>query len=166
MLKKFLIIMMILLSLTNIETVVNAQVQIPENPLGDNVIPIEEAVDEFESLYLVKVKTPKYLPLKPTITGGHIEQAKYLRLDYLDEKSYNSFSTHIRIGSFTSEGEKSAPKVQLKNNIEASFISNQNDSFDFLIFRENNITYNLGINRNFPANTKQVLTKVANSMLN
>ncbi|MBP3950377.1 hypothetical protein [Bacillus suaedae] len=137
----------------------------PNKPLGD-VVPIEEAISNFEELYDSKVLSPKYLPFEPTVSGGYVDKTeKKIRIDYLNEKDNKTLSVNAHVDdiTFDQDGED----LKLKNGQRAKILNDKSIGFIFVYFKSNGLTYLVGINRSKYPNDEvciEELTKVVNSM--
>ncbi|MCM3379488.1 DUF4367 domain-containing protein [Shouchella rhizosphaerae] len=134
----------------------------PNKPLGD-VLPIEKAVQEFNYLYGIEVVLPQYLPIHYTTQGGSIDQGS-LRVDYMDQSNNELLSINVFVGEKHLESEKRAKEVLLNKNITGYHFIMPDSNINFLIFRQDGLTYIIALASHYKDNKVDELIKIANSL--
>lgn len=142
----------------------------PKNPLGE-VRPVKDVVSEFKKTHKTKVILPKYIPFKPTHTGGDIytvRQQQRLRIDYV-KNNYKAKLLTVEIvnGSKMKIGtrEKNAIKIKLKNGVDSLYISEtEKYGYDILYFTKDNNSYRIAISNYNENDQFKELEKVALSI--
>jgi hypothetical protein len=113
---------------------------------GDEYIPLEEAINQFENRHEKKVSLPKKLPFDPTHRFGHINNVGHLKLHYMkiDKKPTLDFIFFIMPEKEIEKHFSSNDKVyKIENGVVAYYKKHHRD-FQTLTFKRNGFGYLLG----------------------
>ncbi|CAM3680309.1 MULTISPECIES: hypothetical protein [Brevibacillus] len=135
----------------------------PSKPLGD-VAPIKVSVSQFENTNKQKISLPQYIPFTPTHTGGHYNKLlQMLTIDYLNQKTNELLSISVYLKESSDKNNK--PEiVTLADGTIAKYIHSDKYIADFIRFKKNNLTYEIGILKQEKGRRLDALIKVANSL--
>jgi len=136
-----------------------------KNPIGDHVIPIPEALNKFKINLGKNVSLPTYIPFKITHTGAlYNENEKSLKLIYFNQNTNDKMIIYVVSNNNKIEGFQKHTVITLANGTKALYTNNDKFISASILFKKNDLDYNIGITKGYNGNILSSLSKVALSL--
>lgn len=135
-----------------------------KNPLGDDILLVEDALKQFQSKFNKTPTLPKFIPFQPTHSGAFFRDwDNQLRVDYLDNNSKELLSIVIVMENF--DYKQHSVSIVLEDKTKAQYKNNPKSGFESLKFQKDNLTYQIVISKSKEkrSNKMNELIQIANS---
>ncbi|WP_332633798.1 autoinducer [Halalkalibacter flavus] len=123
--------------------------QLEEFIKGNNYIPAEKAIAQFEQMYDKKVSLPKKLPFEPSHRFGNIDEEgrlklHFMRLGKIDEYPTLDFGFYVMPETNLDTFNNANDKVYTLKNGEKAYYRQHHEYFHSLAFTKNELGYHFG----------------------
>lgn len=118
---------------------------------GNNYIPMDKAILQFENMYGMKVNLPEKLPFDPTYRFGHLDDEGRLKLHYLRlgktvKNPTRDFIFYVMPAKELETYITSKDEVYTLNNGETAFYRQYHPHFHTFTFSKHRLGYIFGAN--------------------